>query len=236
VYCNDVDSLLDALGQQHSSGEWRLFIDSSQLSLKAVLLHNGKGKPSIPLAFAAHMKESYDNMKFLLTMIQYEKYSWYVRGDLKVIALLLGLQLGYTKFCCFLCVWDSRDRKTHFDKKQWPKRKNLTPGKKNVTCKPLVDPKKVCLPPLHIKLGLMENFVKAMDRDGQDFLYLQKMFPRISDAKIKEGICIGPQIMELMKYQNFERSLNESEKAAWRSFQKVVKISSETRRPKTMKI
>jgi hypothetical protein len=30
-------------------------------------------------------------------MIQYEKYSWYVCGDLKVIALLLGLQLGYTK-------------------------------------------------------------------------------------------------------------------------------------------
>jgi hypothetical protein len=47
------------------------------------------------------MKESNDNMKFLLTMIQYEKYLWYVCGDLKVIALLLGLQLGYTKVCCF---------------------------------------------------------------------------------------------------------------------------------------
>jgi hypothetical protein len=35
------------------------------------------------------MKESYDNMTFLLTMIQYEKYSWCVCGDLKVIALLL---------------------------------------------------------------------------------------------------------------------------------------------------
>jgi hypothetical protein len=118
VYCNDVDSALDALGQHHNSGEWRLFIDSSKLSLKAVLLHNGKGKPSIPLAFAAHVKESCDNMKFLLTMIQYEKYSWYVCGDLKVIAILLGLQLGYTKFCCILSEWDTRDRKTHFVKKQ----------------------------------------------------------------------------------------------------------------------
>jgi hypothetical protein len=111
-------------------------------------------------------------MKFLLTMIEYEKYSWYVCGDLKVIAVLLGLELGYTKFCCFLCEWDRRDRKNHFVKKQWPKRESLTPGKKNVTCKPLVDPKKVYLPPLHIKLGLMKNFVKAMDRDGQGFLYL----------------------------------------------------------------
>jgi hypothetical protein len=72
VYCNDVDSLLDALGEHYNPGEWRLFIDSSTLSLKAVLLHNGNEKPSIPLAFVAHMKELYDNMKFLLTMIQYE--------------------------------------------------------------------------------------------------------------------------------------------------------------------
>jgi hypothetical protein len=81
----------------------------------------------------------------------------------------------------------------------------------------------VHLPPLHIKLGL-KNFVKAMDRDGQGFRYLQGKFPRISDAKMKEGIFIGPQIGELMKDQDFERSSNESEKAAWRLFQKVVKI------------
>jgi hypothetical protein len=74
-----------------------------------------------------------------------------------------------------------------------------------------------------MKLSFMKNFVKAMDRDGQGFLYLRRKFPRISDAKIKEGIFIGPQIRELMKDQDFERSLNESEKAAWRSFQKVVK-------------
>jgi hypothetical protein len=54
--------------------------------------------------------------------------------------------------------------------------------------------------------------------------------------KSKGRIFIKPQIRELMNNQNFERSLNESEKAAWRSFQKVVKKSSETRRPKTMKI
>jgi hypothetical protein len=69
----------------------------------------------------------------------------------------------------------------------------------------------------------MKNFVKAMDRDGQGFLYLQRKFPRISDTKIKVGIFIGPQIKELMKDQDFEGSLNESEKAAWRSFQKIVR-------------
>ena len=42
-------------------------------------------------------------MKLVLEKTQYEKYNWNFCGDLKVTALLLGLQLGYTKFCCFLC-------------------------------------------------------------------------------------------------------------------------------------
>jgi hypothetical protein len=59
------------------------------------------------------MKESYETMKLLLEKIQYEKYNWNV--------LLLGLQLGYTEFCCLLCEWDGRDRKHHYIQKQWPK-------------------------------------------------------------------------------------------------------------------
>jgi hypothetical protein len=31
---------------------------------------------------------------------------------------------------------------------------------------------KILLPPLHIKLSLMKNFVKAMDRAGSAFKYL----------------------------------------------------------------
>jgi hypothetical protein len=49
------------------------------------------------------MKESCENMKLLLEKIHYEKYKKNICGDLKVIALLLGLQLGYTKYCVF-CV------------------------------------------------------------------------------------------------------------------------------------
>ncbi|GBM77678.1 hypothetical protein AVEN_226064-1 [Araneus ventricosus] len=47
IFCNDVDSLLKALGPQHNPQEWSLFIDSSKVSLKAVLLHNGNKHPSI---------------------------------------------------------------------------------------------------------------------------------------------------------------------------------------------
>jgi len=91
------------------------------------------------------MKESYENMQLLLEKIQYEKYNWNVCGDLMVTILLLGLQLGYTKFCCFLSEWDGRDRKHHYIQKQWPKQVLFIPGKKNVVNPPLMNPVKIYL-------------------------------------------------------------------------------------------
>jgi hypothetical protein len=45
--------------------------------------------------------------------------------------------------------------------------------------------RKYFLPPLHIKLGLVKNFVKAMKKDGPVLLYLQQKSPRLSEAKKK---------------------------------------------------
>jgi hypothetical protein len=42
---------------------------------------------------------------------------------------------------------------------------------------PLVNPENVLLPPLHIKLGMVKYFVKAMDRNGVGFMYLKHKFP-----------------------------------------------------------
>ena len=33
--------------------------------------------------------------------------------------------------------------------------------------------------------GLMKNFVKAMDPEGQAFKYFRETYPRLSDARIK---------------------------------------------------
>ena len=85
------------LNLNYNPTEWRLFIDSYKLSLKAVLLHNGKRIPSVPIGHAVHMKETYINMKVLLNSINYNEHKWKICGDLKVIAILLGMQLGYTK-------------------------------------------------------------------------------------------------------------------------------------------
>ena len=112
VFCNDVCSIMDVLGHEFNPDQWRLFIDSSKLSLKVVLLQNGNKFPSFPLAHAANMKESYESMKLLLGKNKYDEFKWKLRGDLKAVALLLGMQLGYTKYCCFLCEWDNRDKIT----------------------------------------------------------------------------------------------------------------------------
>lgn len=217
----DIDGLMEKLDIEYEPSEWRLFIDASKASLKAVLLHNGNRKPSIPVAHSVNMRESYENMRILLKAIKYDAYKWKICGDLKIIAILLGMQLGYTKFMCFLCLWDSRANASHYKRKEWPRR-NWTIGKENVLYPQLVDPKDILLPPLHIKLGLMKNFVKALDRDGQAFEYLRRIFPRMSHSKIKEGVFDGPQIRKVMKDKNFESHLTECELAAWHSFIKVV--------------
>ena len=221
-YCSDVDGLMQELGIEHRSEEWRLFVDSSQVSLKAVLLHNGNLYPSIPLGHAVHMKETYENMQFLLTCIKYHNYGWCICDDFKVIGLLLGMQPGYTKHCCFLCEWNSRARKSHCEVKDWPARQQLVPGQKSVSHQSLVDPTKILLPPLHIKLGLMKNFVKGLDREGDGFKYLRTKFPRISEAKVKEGIFLGPQIREVMNDKDFENHLNAIQLAAWNAFKAVT--------------
>jgi hypothetical protein len=92
-------------------------------------------------------------MELFLEKIKYEKYNWNICGDLKVTALLLG----YSKVCCFLCQWDSRNRKQPYIQKQWPKRESYIPGQKNVVNTPLINNEKVYFPLLHIKLGLLKN-------------------------------------------------------------------------------
>ena len=147
IYCNDIDGLMAASRITHDPDEWRLFIDSCKTSLKAVLLQNGNVLLSIPVGHAVHMKETYDNMKQLLRCIKYEQHQWQLCGDLKAAALLLGLQVGYKKYCCFLCEWDSRARESHYVTKVWPQRNSLEPGNKNVQHHPLLTPRKFCYHP-----------------------------------------------------------------------------------------
>ena len=54
-----------------------------------------------------------EDMKMLLLKINYHAHCWSIYSDFKVIAILLELQTGFTKYCCF-CYWDSRTRDKHY--------------------------------------------------------------------------------------------------------------------------
>ena len=221
-FCNNVGGLFYSIGIPCIPSEWRLFIDSSSKSLKAVLIHNGNKYPSLPLAHSVHLKETYENVKTVLNVLKYDQYNWEVIGDFKMIAFLMGMQGGFTKYPCYLCLWDSRDTKAHYQKQVWPKREEFVVREKNVKNIPLINPKKVLLPPLHIKLGLIKQFVKVLDKDSAAFKYLQNLFPKLSEAKVKGGIFIGPQVKLILKSDEFLETLSAVEKDAWICFAAVV--------------
>jgi hypothetical protein len=65
---------MEVLVHEYNRDQMRLSIDSSKMSLKVVLLHNSNRFPSVPLAHATNMKESYESMKQLLDKIKYDEF------------------------------------------------------------------------------------------------------------------------------------------------------------------
>ena len=64
----------------------------------------------------------------------------------------------------------------------------------NMENQPLMERSKISLPSKHLKLGLKKNCVKAVYQEEAAFTYLLETFPRLREAKLKEGIFICPQI------------------------------------------
>ncbi|GBM11066.1 hypothetical protein AVEN_259757-1 [Araneus ventricosus] len=69
VPCNDVQGLMKCFHIEYDPSEWRLFIDSSKASLKAILLHNGKSFASFPLGHSLHLEENCNDLSMILEKI-----------------------------------------------------------------------------------------------------------------------------------------------------------------------
>ena len=124
---------------------------------------------------------------------------------------------------CFLCLWNSRHDKNHYIVKNWPPRNLLAVGQHSVKHVPLVDHNKSFLPPLHIKLGLMKQFVAAMDQTKRGFQYLKGKFKKMkTDAKLKARVFVGPEIRKLIRDPLFRLELTEQEQAVWDTIVLVV--------------
>ena len=130
------------------------------------------------------------------------------------------------------------DRFNHWIKRDWLLRESLTPGFRNILHSALVDRSNVILPPLHIKLGLMKQFVKALNKEGVCLKYIEEKFPYISLEKVKDGVFVGPKIRKLTKDAKFLSlepriradafgkfflsTMADVEKKTWLSFTEVV--------------
>ncbi|GBO10447.1 hypothetical protein AVEN_269252-1 [Araneus ventricosus] len=56
---------------------------------------------------------------------------------------------------------------------------------------------------------------------GDGFSFLKTKFPHLSEAKIKEGIFVGPEIRQLFNDSTFMKHLNRKEKRAWLAFKNM---------------
>jgi hypothetical protein len=61
----------------------------------------------------------------------------------------------------------------------------------------------------------MKRFVKALPKAGNCFKYLCKTFPHLSEAKLKEGVLVGPDIRKLMFDEDFLLTMTKAEREVW---------------------
>lgn len=64
----------------------------------------------------------------------------------------MGLQGGFIKFLCYLCLQQSRNTTAHYLKRDWPQRTEFS-VENNVKWKSFLDPRKVLFPPPLFKTG-----------------------------------------------------------------------------------
>ena len=57
LHWNNIQELMEELRLEHICDQWRLFIDSAKVSLKAMLLYSRNNFPAVPLVRAVHIWE-----------------------------------------------------------------------------------------------------------------------------------------------------------------------------------
>ena len=138
-----------------------------------------------------------------------------------MVGLVLRLQGEYTKYPCVLCLWDSRADDQHHVRQEWPLRQGLKPGSYHVQYHPFVEPNKILLTPLYIKLGVMKNFVKVMDR-GQRVCFPPAEAPMDTPGEPKGRYIWRPSNKRTHEEPNIWRSPEQS----WTVRRAVTEVSS----------
>ena len=231
LYCTNIAELISTSYGQYDPSHWRLNIDKNIVSLKAFLVHNDNELPIVLIAYGRGLKETHEVISKFVELIDYESHKWLIVCDLKMIALLFGMQQGYVQHMCVYCTWQSRTKdkdllwSTNFALRTVD---NVKVGENSIIREPSISfahIDKIIPPPLHIRIGIMYAFLTAIlgpskRQSPQMVTYLMAKFSK-TEAKVKAGTFDGKQIKKLFSDNQFINFLEPNEKKAWKSFMTV---------------
>lgn len=191
--------------EHDNSGDYSL---TPQKSIKAVLLHNGNKRASLPLGHSMHMKEQYENLPFILDKINYQGPSMAGVRRFKNNINDTGKTRRIHKYMFFVPMCATV--KIDWMQKKWLKRTSLEHGTKNGSRG------KCCYHPSNIKLELMKQFVKALPNEEECFKHICSEFPGLSTQNSKKSIVTGSNIRKLINDKNFEKKMTTLQKKAFK--------------------
>ena len=76
----------------------------------------------------------------------------------------------------------------------------------------LVPIDKIAFPVLHIKLGLLQKFVKSLDKGSDWFKFICRNIKK-SETKLNNSVFTGPKIRLLVTHQDFPKTMTDKERA-----------------------
>jgi len=124
-------------------------------------------------------------------------------------------------------LWDSKAYSTHYTKNDYEMRtEHHNVDELSVRHEPLVARDRIILPPLHVKLGIVKQFIcylfkKSPNCEGAK--YLRQFFAGIvSDSHLVAGVLTGPEIRLLFNNDKvFCDKLTDVQLKAWKALKKV---------------
>lgn len=187
-----------------------------------MLLHNGKMYSSLPLAHLEYFKKKSSIVKILLKSLKYQEYGWEVIGDFIIVTILLGLQGRFSKFPCYICLRNSRATAEHCQMRDWSQWTEFSVGEKNIKLEPLLDPRKVLFPSLHMKNGSCQTVSSDCRLVVYSLQISCRLSLKLSEAKVKASVFLEPQIKIILHCKKFPEKLTETEESVRNSFVAVI--------------
>lgn len=123
AYLSNIHLFFKWLNFNYNPNDWRLFIDSNstdkQQSLKVFLLFNKNTEvqddlPPVLLLYSNTLKENYQDLSKVLSLIKYNLHKWQFCGDLKVMNCIAGIGGGSHKHPCLFCNWCKENSYSNF--------------------------------------------------------------------------------------------------------------------------